>query len=202
MYNPGSFERRSKQRVLAKRFLVVTNGQKTERDYFDYLNRIAYDVIEVKTNGRGYSLEKMLDDAKAAIQSNDFDCVAIVMDVDEYKSSKKNIKKITDFMKEAEANGIEVYLSNESFEIWLCAHKIAISNKLKKREQAAKAAKEAGMTEGNRGKAVVESEITQENINKAINEVARLRKANKNKRSFFYKPSTDVDLLVRKIILE
>ncbi len=199
MNRNNPFIRKSLKKAPAKRFFIITNGPATESDYFNYLKAISYDVLDVNTRNRGYGLGDMLADALSTKRDGDYDYVVVVIDVDDYLKSKKNKNNLNNFISDCNNNGIEVFLSNESFEVWLCAHKKELSNKLAKRSMAAKIASELGITTGNDNKHVVKSEITKQSVQHAIKEVARHRKINKNKDVLKYKPSTDVDLLVSKI---
>ncbi len=194
----SNYERREE----AKRFKVITNGTKTEVGYFIRLNRLSIDNIEVETK-KGFSLDEMLELAQKIIARSNggYDEVCIVLDIDGQMDTKKEKIKLNKFIEDAKNAKVPVYLSNESFEIWLLSHKITVPKNASKREIATKLALEEGLLDGERRKQVVEEEITVRSIARALVEALRLRKEY-GKDITKSKPTTDVDLLVRKIRLK
>ena len=194
----SNYERREE----AKRFKVITNGTKTEVGYFIRLNRLSIDNIEVETK-KGFSLDEMLELAQKIIARSNggYDEVCIVLDIDGQMDTKKEKIKLNKFIEDAKNAKVPVYLSNESFEIWLLSHKITVPKNASKREIATKLALEEGLLDGERRKQVVEEEITVRSIARALVEALRLRKEYGNDITKS-KPTTDVDLLVRKIRLK
>ncbi len=194
----SNYERREE----AKRFKVITNGTKTEVGYFIRLNRLSIDNIEVETK-KGFSLDEMLELAQKIIARSNggYDEVCIVLDIDGQMDTKKEKIKLNKFIEDAKNAKVPVYLSNESFEIWLLSHKITVPKNASKREIATKLALEEGLLDDERRKQVVEEEITVSSIARALVEALRLRKEY-GKDITKSKPTTDVDLLVRKIRLK
>lgn len=196
--NRLNYERREE----AKRFKIITNGIKTETGYFVRLNRLSADNIEVETK-KGFSLDEMLKLARRIIirSNGSYDEVCIVLDIDGQMDTKKEKKKLYKFMEGAKSARVPVYLSNESFEIWLLSHKITVPRNASKREIATNIALREGLLNDERRKQVVEEEITASSITHALIEASRLRKEY-GKEVTKSKPMTDVDLLVRKIRLK
>ena len=194
----SNYERREE----AKRFKVITNGTKTEVGYFIRLNRLSIDNIEVETK-KGFSLDEMLELAQKIIARSNggYDEVCIVLDIDGQMDTKKEKIKLNKFIEDAKNAKVPVYLSNESFEIWLLSHKITVPKNASKREIATKLALKEGLLDDERRKQVVEEEITVSSIARALVEALRLRKEY-GKDITKSKPTTDVDLLVRKIRLK
>lgn len=194
----SNYERREE----AKRFKVITNGTKTEVGYFIRLNRLSIDNIEVETK-KGFSLDEMLELAQKIIARSNggYDEVCIVLDIDGQMDTKKEKMKLNKFIEDAKNAKVPVYLSNESFEIWLLSHKITVPKNASKREIATKLALKEGLLDDERRKQVVEEEITVSSIARALVEALRLRKEY-GKDIIKSKPTTDVDLLVRKIRLK
>lgn len=194
----SNYERREE----AKRFKVITNGTKTEVGYFIRLNRLSIDNIEVETK-KGFSLDEMLELAQKIIARSNggYDEVCIVLDIDGQMDTKKEKIKLNKFIEDAKNAKVPVYLSNESFEIWLLSHKITVPKNASKREIATKLALKEGLLDDERRKQVVEEEITVSSIARALVEALRLRKEY-GKDIIKSKPTTDVDLLVRKIRLK
>ena len=194
----SNYERREE----AKRFKVITNGTKTEVGYFIRLNRLSIDNIEVETK-KGFSLDEMLELAQKIIERSNggYDEVCIVLDIDGQMDTKKEKIKLNKFIEDAKNAKVPVYLSNESFEIWLLSHKITVPKNASKREIATKLALKEGLLDDERRKQVVEEEITVSSIARALVEALRLRKEY-GKDITKSKPTTDVDLLVRKIRLK
>lgn len=193
-----------KKREEARRFKVITNGVKTEAGYFVRLDKISIDNIEVETGrGKQFSLDGMLELAKKIILKSDgnYDEVCIVLDIDGQMNNKKEREKLKRFLEEAEKAGVPVYLSNESFEVWLLAHKITVSKKVSQRGIAASLAIEEGLLDGERSKWVVDEEITANSVKRALVEAMRLRRIYGDN-ILKDKPTTEVDLFVKKVRLD
>lgn len=119
----GTPSRTRQKRSIKSRVLIVCEGQKTERLYFDRLkreDRVAkrFDVTVKK--GKGGSREQI---AKYAIQrkndpGGDYDEVWCVMDV-EGSSHRDSLDKALALLR---VNDITPCLSNPAFEVWLLAH--------------------------------------------------------------------------------
>lgn len=191
-----------KKREEAKRFKIITNGTKTEAGYFVRLNRLSTDNIEVETK-KGFSLDEMLKSAQKIIAKSDggYDEVCIVLDIDEQMDTKKEKARLKKFIENAKDAGVPVYMSNESFEIWLLSHKITVPKSASKREIATKLALKEGLLDGERRKEVVEEEITIGSVKHALMETSRLRKEY-GEDITKSKPMTDVDLLVSRVRLK
>jgi len=189
-------------REEARRYKVITNGLKTEYGYFVRLNNLAIDNIEVETK-KGLSLDEMLERAKNILVKSDgnYDEVCIVLDIDEQMGNKKERNNLNRFLENAEESKIPVYLSNESFEVWLLSHKIAVPKGVSKRKVATRLALKEGLLNDARRKDVVEEEITKKSILRALKEVSRLRRVYGDN-ILKSKPMTNVDLLVDKIKLK
>lgn len=193
-----------KKREEARRFKVITNGVKTEAGYFVRLDKISIDNIEVETGrGKQFSLDGMLELAKKIILKSDgnYDEVCIVLDIDGQMDNKKEREKLKRFLEEAEKAGVPVYLSNESFEVWLLAHKITVSKKVSQRGIATSLAVEEGLLDGERSKWVVDEEITANSVKRALVEAMRLRRTYGDN-ILKDKPTTEVDLFVKKVRLD
>lgn len=186
-----------KSRNERKRFKIVTNGILTEFGYFTYVGKIANDIIDIKPC-HGKSLDEILGIAIKIKNNSDYDEVDIVIDVDQARKDKKEQSNLIDFLAKAEEAGILVYLSNECFEVWLDCHKITLSRQAAKREEAQRLAIECGMIYEDAKKEVNVGEVTKKNIERAIKEAIRLRRAfgdNILKDA----PTTDIDKLMSKI---
>ena len=112
----------------------------------------------------------------------------------------KRIKVITDGLKTAWEAGVSVYLSNESFEVWLLAHAISVPKRAGKRAEATRLALKQGLLDDRRKKEVVADVISANSIRKALLEVKRLRKEYGGD-VLRVKPMTDVDKIVEKVEL-
>lgn len=184
----------------AKRFKIITDGLKTEEGYFVRLNELSFDTVETVTK-KGFSLDEMLEEAKKIKAFGaDYDEVCIVLDIDDRLKSRRSKRNLVSFLGDAENAGVPVYLSNESFEVWLLAHKMIVPKRAWKREEATKLAISSGLLDGERHKNVVFEEINSNNVRRALIENDRLRKAYGNN-LLKSKPMTDVDKIVGKIEL-
>lgn len=187
------------RRGEARRFKVITNGLKTEYQYFTVLNRLSLDVIEPETK-KGLSLDDMLSLAEQFISrgGGNYDEVCIVLDIDDQMGSKRNRVNLEGFLEEAGAMNVPVYLSNESFEVWLLAHVVTVPKQAENRKVATSLAIQNGLLDNERRKNIVEGVITPESVSRALAEADRLRRTYGD-RIMRHKPTTDVDKLVKKV---
>ena len=121
---PEQDERKSGVRPRKPTIVIATEGEKTEPDYFAYLDRIYQDIniiVFPANNGRSqprqvlnYLLCQKQDLAKIDLSSYQY---WIVIDHD--RRPRPDLEKI---MQDAEANQISVADSNPCFEAWLIQH--------------------------------------------------------------------------------
>ena len=190
----------SGRRREAKRIKVITDGLKTEFGYFTRLNQLSIDIVEPLAR-RGFSLDDMLSEAKKIKESGaDYDEVCIAVDIDERLDSKRGRQNLEKFLETAREAGVPVYLSNESFEVWLLAHAISVPKRAGKRGEATRMALKQGLLDGRRKKEVVADAISVKSVQKALLEIRRLRKEY-GEDVLRVKPMTDVDKMVEKIEL-
>lgn len=187
-------------REQAKRFLVITNGVRTESDYFYWLNNYAYDIIEVSTDS-GLSLDDILDRAERAKDAEEkYDGIAIVLDIDDQLNDKRSKKNLKQFLSRAKDLDALVCLSNESFEVWLLAHKTTVPKKAGERKVAQELAIQLKILDSKNKKSILDEALQPEDVSRALKEAIRLRKAY-SKNILKRKPGTDADLFVGKIRL-
>lgn len=186
----------------AKRYFVITNGVRTETDYFFWLNDIAYDTIDVKSD-KGLSLDDMLEIAERIQKkvADDYDGIIIVLDIDDQLDSKKSKKNLKKFLAHAKAIGVTVCLSNESFEIWLLAHKVTVPKDAGDRKKATKQAISEGLLDPSNKKSIVDGALKGTDISHALKETSRLRRTY-SENILKCKPGTDVDRFVGKVKLK
>ena len=112
-------EERRKSRQMVCKILIVSEGTKTEPNYFKSFrtfNRgtIVYD-IEVK--GEGDNTINVVDKAIELKNKGDYDSVWAVFDKDSFPDKNFNAA-----IEKAENNGIGCAWSNEAFELWYLYH--------------------------------------------------------------------------------
>ena len=93
-----------------------------------------------------------------------------------------------------------VCLSNESFEIWLLAHKITIPKDVGNRKKAARQAIDEGILDPGNKKSIVGGALACSDIGHALREADRLRRTY-SENILKRKPGTDVDKFVGRIRL-
>ena len=110
-----------KSKKISCRILIVTEGEKTEPNYFEHfaVKNHNYFIYDVKCEGTG---ENTLAVVKKAIElrnasSTPYDSVWAVFDKDSFPSNNFNSA-----IEKAVANGINVAWSNEAFELWYLYH--------------------------------------------------------------------------------
>jgi hypothetical protein len=95
--------------------LVVTNGQRTEIDYFQALRREPWLAVTLRTRFEGGAPQALVTRAATLRDVNDYDKVWAVCDVDEFDVSLA--------IQEARDRTVGLALSMPSFEVWLILHK-------------------------------------------------------------------------------
>ena len=114
--------RKTKNRDLRKRILIICEGKRTEPLYFNGIKRdIRSSGLNIKVMDRpknsGLELVKhavRLKDS-AAEENNEYDSVWVVLDKDTYS-------KFDETFSESEKNNINIAFSSVSFEIWYLLH--------------------------------------------------------------------------------
>lgn len=148
------------RRKRACRYLVVCNGEVTEKQYFEYLNSLSskYSVSIRALKKDPKTLAQIAKDLKRRDKrecsapegkSDPFKNVFIVTDVDLYlPASFLEAKRIC---KQA---GISLIISNPCFEVWLIDHIQCCPVTVVEAEAAKNRAKKLGLTHGERNKKI------------------------------------------------
>jgi RloB-like protein len=95
--------------------LVVTNGQCTERQYFEGLRCEPSLVVTLRVTVKCEAPQALVARAAALRNASDYDHVWVVCDVDEYDVSQA--------ISDAANNGVGLALSKPCFEVWLILHR-------------------------------------------------------------------------------
>jgi flavodoxin len=124
----SSFRRKGPTKTPRKRFLIVCEGEKSEPNYIGGVKKtLRTDLIEITVIPRSGATKEVVqraaDEKKAALRASKksgdpfdkFDEVWCVFDVDSHS-------KLPDAIKQAIDNGIEIALSNPSYELWVVLH--------------------------------------------------------------------------------
>jgi hypothetical protein len=101
---------RSQRRTL----LVVTNGERTERDYFDGLKTEPWITVTLRTKVERGTAKDVAVRAARVREEDEYDDVWAVADVDE-----ENVYPAIQCATEGQ---VEIALSAPSFEVWLILH--------------------------------------------------------------------------------
>lgn len=110
----GYVERSVDTKALRTRFLIVCEGEKTERNYFRRF-RVPGKIIDVK--GIGFNTISLVKEALKLRAKAEYDRVWCVFDRDSFPA--QNFNAALDL---AASKGIEVAYSNEAFELWYLLH--------------------------------------------------------------------------------
>lgn len=110
--------RTSSEREQRRTVLVVTNGSRTEVDYFECLRLEPWVTATLRVRYEGVSPNALPAKAAFLRDSNDYDSVWAVCDVDEFD--------VASALLEAAQKEVGLALSNPCFEVWLLLH---VSNK-------------------------------------------------------------------------
>ncbi|MBQ6577397.1 MAG: RloB domain-containing protein [Bacteroidales bacterium] len=104
--------RRVANRNMFVRTLIVTEGTKTEPEYFrHFVTRLS----RVEAIGKGRGTVQLVRETLAIPDLEDFDRVWVVFDKDDFEDFNEAIDL-------AVTNGINVGWSNECFELWIYLH--------------------------------------------------------------------------------
>src|SRR5437868_3480211 len=109
-----SLERRRAYRNSALTVLVVSNGTRTERQYFDALRRGSWGKPFHLTI-KNHAPEALIDFATSEKSNAAYDHVWCVFDVDEFE--------VAEVLRRAGKEGIGIAVSQPCFEVWLILHK-------------------------------------------------------------------------------
>jgi hypothetical protein len=99
---------------VRQRFLIVCEGEKTERNYFEQF-RVPALVIQVE--GIGMNTQSLVNQALELRKEGEYDQVWCVFDKDDY-----SIDQFENAIHQAHDNGMQVAFSNQAFELWYVLH--------------------------------------------------------------------------------
>lgn len=187
-------------RHARKRFLILTDGVITERGYFENIKRLTRDSIKVVARG-SKDVDALVEMAIGMKLRSDYDCVAVICDIDQRLYDEKSRRTLVGAMKQAESADVMICLSHESFEIWLLAHLGEVKSEAGNRARAHELALQCGIVKGRKGKEIVPEKITRKSIEEALMEAERLRKTYGSD-ILKSSPLTDVDRVVRLMRFE
>lgn len=194
--------RRTRTRVL-----VLCGGDETESIYFEYIKeQLSGSGISVKISTLGKSPPQVLDEAirlrdqetrqakSRGDDSNTFDAVWIVVDVDEFTA------QIPGMLSAARGESVGVAISNPCFELWLSLHVESCDSYVTTRQAQLRALKKA-LVGGKRNKTPSIDPLRRRFV-EAEGRAQRLRRTHDDlgRRPPEDNPSTSVDLLVRFLI--
>ena len=147
------------RRPRKKRYLVVTNGEVTEPQYFRGLEiELGNVVIDVRTDHRDPSgLAALASDLKKRETASNrstggrsgdgFQQVFVVTDVDEFTAAQFQEARRT-----CKKAGIELVICNPCFEVWLIDHLMSCPETFSETKVVANKALDLGIVGGSRGK--------------------------------------------------
>lgn len=110
----GYKQRAVNTRDIRERFLIVCEGERTERNYFECF-RVPKEVIDVR--GLGYNTVSLVKKAVELHNQEQYDQVWCVFDRDSFPAQDFN-----EAISLAKRHDIKVAYSNEAFEIWYLLH--------------------------------------------------------------------------------
>lgn len=123
---PMATEAREKNTKTKKKiFLIVCEGKKTEKHYFDALVAKSPSLVrEVEVEGVGKGTMEVVKKAIALEEkiNKDFDQVWVVFDKDDFSDFNEAIAFAEKQKVQNRKTTYKVAWSNESFELWYCLH--------------------------------------------------------------------------------
>lgn len=115
-YSRGYSPRKTNIREVRQRFLILCEGEKTEPNYFRRF-RVLINVVEIDVQGVAKDPSKLVKEAKALKEKEDYDQVWCVFDRDDWTPENFN-----NAISSAKKQGFKVAYSNEAFELWYVLH--------------------------------------------------------------------------------
>lgn len=105
------------QRKIRDTILIITNGKKTEKLYFENLTKNFRSMFKIKVEYLNEQPNKLVEYAKS-LDINLFNQIWCVFDIDDtYKDGH-----LKTAIEEANRSKINIAYSNEAFEVWLLYH--------------------------------------------------------------------------------
>lgn len=110
-------KRTQKQRKIRDTILIVTNGKRTEKLYFDNLTNSFSSMFKIKVEYKNEQPDELVEYAKN-LDSSLYNQIWCVFDIDDsYKEGH-----LLYALAEAKKHNINIAYSNEAFEVWLLCH--------------------------------------------------------------------------------
>jgi len=168
--NRRNYERKLGQRRYKKLFILAVEGEHTERDYFEIVNKhnAVIHVIYPRGNHRSspdHVLTKMEKHLQGQDTNGEFEAWIVI---DKDQSTKEQLSSINEWSQEEYNYGFA--LSNPSFEFWLLLHFEDTPNVSTAKECTRKLKKHIS----NYNKRIKNRSITPEMIEKAIKRAKQL----------------------------
>ena len=119
----------------AKQFLIICEGENTEKEYFDAFRVVGNVVIEIKggfSGGKTY-LVKAANKLAQQKEYTDYE-VWCVFDFDVKYDNPKQKEDYEKAIKRAQENNFKVAFSNDAFELWFVLHHNLIQNQHHRQE--------------------------------------------------------------------
>ena len=121
---PDLNERKSGERLRKPTIVIATEGEKTEPDYFAYLDRIYHDIniILIPANDGHSQPRQVLNNLlckKQELEKNELNSFQYWIVIDHDRRPRTELETV---MQDAKENQISVADSNPCFEAWLIQH--------------------------------------------------------------------------------
>ncbi len=110
-------KRTQKQRKIRDTILIVTNGKRTEKLYFDNLTNSFSSMFKIKVEYKNEQPDELVEYAKN-LDSSLYNQIWCVFDIDDSHKEGHLLYALA----EAKKHNINIAYSNEAFEVWLLCH--------------------------------------------------------------------------------
>ena len=189
----SSFQRPSRSLDLKKTVLIVTEGEKTEPNYFS-----GFRLSSVTIKGTGHNTLGVVKTAEIEVKDasgigKKYDEVWCVFDRDEHPLDQFN-----EALEFARRKGFKVAYSNESFELWLLLHYEYMQSQLHRRDYCTKLSVHFGERYEKNRKSIYKD--LEPLMQTALSNAEKLRQLHDGKGEAESNPYTEVDILVRELI--
>lgn len=110
-------KRTQKQRKIRDTLLIITNGKRTEKLYFENITNSFKSMFKIKVDYKNEQPDKLVEYAKS-LDLSLYNQVWCVFDIDDTYTEGHLINALAD----AKKHNINITYSNEAFEVWLLCH--------------------------------------------------------------------------------
>lgn len=189
-------ERKTNQRAIQRRFLIVCEGKETEPNYFNSFPKPIHGIIEV--HGLGKDPKTIVEQTKKIRAKNEQKARNVYTDVwCVFDSDDVAEQTFNDAIRLAEFYGFQVAYSIEAFEIWFLLHFDYHNTAMRRQDYRDKLSDRLGEPYSKNMFGLYNELLEKQPT--AVKNAKRLLKSYASKHPLSQNPSTTVHLLVKEL---